>query len=63
MKIDTDAYGVFHVEVSLAEVNDWLTDPAADLPDVNSAIDEAASWAADNLLPSRVVIEIKTSRP
>lgn len=58
MKIDTDDLGVFLVTVPVAEVNDWLIDPGADLVDVNSAIDNAASWTNDTLDKAYVVIEV-----
>lgn len=49
--------GTFKVTVPLWEVNDWLADPGADLIEVNSAIDEAASWAND-YKRAVVIIEI-----
>lgn len=58
MKIDTDSIGVFVVSVPHSEANDWLMDEGADLVDVNSAIDEATSFAADNGR-AYVIIEIK----
>lgn len=48
MKIDTTDYGVFQVKVSHKETNDWLMDEDADLVEVNSALDEATSHAADH---------------
>lgn len=48
MKIDTTDFGVFTVKVAYAEANEWLMDEGADLIEVNSAIDEAVSFASDH---------------
>ena len=48
MKIDSDDFGVFKVKVSYEDAMRWLMDSTTDLEDVNSAIDEAASYAGHN---------------
>ena len=48
MKIGCDDIGVFKVKVSHENGVAWLLDAAVDLVEVNSAIDEAVSFAADN---------------
>jgi hypothetical protein len=60
MKIDTSDFGVFHVKVSHDEANGWLMGEKPELDDVNSAIDEATSRAAD-LGSAFVLIEITST--
>lgn len=60
MKIDTDDnldIGVFKVKVSHKAANAWLVNSDHELEAVNSAIDEAVSFAEDNER-SFVLIEI-----
>jgi len=58
MKIDTTDFGVFPVKLSQEEAAEWLMDEGAELIEVNSAIDEATSHAAD-YGSAFVLIEIK----
>ena len=58
MKINTTDYGVFQVKISHEKANEWLMNVGADLLEVNWAIDEATSHAADHG-NAFVVIEIR----